>query len=91
MKSKAKEPVHPTFGFAMRGDSREKWPTIVQYLWFVYHSVGEVMPTDTAHKLKPKVLNQPEECPFPERKPDDLTRHINSLMSSLQKYEQFLF
>ena len=85
-KSKAKVPVHPGFGFAIRGDTAEKWPAIVMFLWYIYHSVAECMPTNSSHALKPKLL---EETPFVGSEPmdpDDVTRHVNTYMHSLEKY-----
>lgn len=85
-KAKVKAPVHPEFGFAMRGDIAEKWPSIVMFLWLVYHSAAECMPTpNSTHALKPKIL---QEAAFVEdREPDDITRHVNTFMNSLEKYQ----
>ena len=84
-KTRVKAPVHQEFGFAMRGDAAEKWPSIVMFLWYVYHSAAEFMPTPSSgHALKPRIL---QEAPFVEdRDPDDITRHVNSFMNSLEKY-----
>ena len=81
-KTRLKSAVHPELGFAMRGDAAEKLPSIVMFLWYVYHSAAEFMPTPSSgHALKPKIL---EEAPFVEdRDPDDITRHVNSFMNSL--------
>jgi len=84
-KSKAKAPVHPSFGFAIRGDASERWPGIVMFLWYVYHSAAECMPTGFRHGLgKPGTLT---EAPFVEnRDPDDLSRHVNGFMKQLQTF-----
>ena len=80
-----KLPVHPTFGFAMRGDVAEKWPSVVMFPWFVYHSAAECMPTDSLHKLKkPEAI---KEAAFVEdRDPDLSARHINHFVRTLQTY-----
>ena len=77
--------MHPTFGFAMRGDVAEKWPSVVMFLWFVYHSAAECMPTDSLHKLKkPEAI---KEAAFVEdRDPDLSARHINHFVRTLQTY-----
>ncbi len=84
-KSRAKAPVHPSFGFAIRGDASERWPGIVMFLWYVYHSAAECMPTGFRHGLgKPDTLT---EAPFVEnRDPDELSRHINGFMKKLQTF-----
>ena len=84
-KSRAKAPVHPSFGFAMRGDAAERWPGIVMFLWYVYHSAAECMPTGFRHALlKPDSV---AEAPFVEdRDKDDLSRHINGFMRKLETF-----
>lgn len=85
---KRKAPCHPQFGFAMRGDTREKWPGVVMYLWLVYHSSAECLPTDPGHRLR-----KPEgsaETPFPEINSDgsdELDRRVNAFMTSLNTYK----
>ena len=79
-------PRHPTFGFSLRGDVRERWQGVVMYLWHVYHSSAECLPTDFRHSLgKPK--GQLDEAPFGGRKDaDELARHINGFMRALETY-----
>lgn len=82
-------PTHPQFGFSMRGDVREKWPAVVMYLWLVYHSSAECLPTDPGHRLlKP---DNPAESPFPEmgqnQDDDELDRRVNAFMTSLNTYK----
>ena len=85
-KSRAKAPVHPSFGFAMRGDAAERWPGIVMFLWYVYHSAAECMPTGFRHSLG-KPDRSLAETPFAEdRDTDDLNRHINGFMRKLQTF-----
>ena len=86
---RAQIPKHPTFQFAMRGDSAERWPSVVMYLWLVYHSAAECMPTDPHHALrKPEGKNL--EAPFPvstdDADSDEVSRRINAFMTSLHTY-----
>ena len=80
-----KVPRHPAFGFSMRGDSAEKWPRVIMFLWYVYHSAAEHMPTGFRHGLrKPESIS---EAPFTEgRDSDDISRQVNSFVDRLQKY-----
>eukprot|EP00435_Cladocopium_sp_Y103_P043291 s1803_g12.t1 len=85
MKSRPKLPTHPAFGFAMRGDTAEKWPQIVMYLWHVYHSAAEYMPDGVRHKLgKPQLPEAPFNCQ--DRDADDIERHVNGFLKRLQTY-----
>ena len=78
-------PVHPSFGFAMRGNDSERWPGIVMYLWFVYHAEAEVMPSDTKHSLKKPEINK-EAAFCHDQDPDQLDRHVNHFVRTLQTY-----
>ena len=86
---KKKYPCHPQFGFAMRGDTREKWPAVVMFLWLVYHSAAEPLPTDPGHRLRKP--DNPAETPFPETNKDqdndELDRRVNAFMTSLNTYK----
>ena len=85
MKSRPKLPTHPAFGFTMRGDTAEKWPQIVMYLWHVYHSAAEYMPDGVRHRLgKPQLPEAPFNCQ--DRDADDIDRHVNGFLKRLQTY-----
>ena len=85
MKSRPRLPTHPAFGFAMRGDTAEKWPQIIMYLWHVYHSAAEYMPDGVRHRLgKPQLPEAPFNCQ--DRDSDDIDRHVNGFLKRLQTY-----
>ena len=76
---------NPAFGFAMRGDTAEKWPQIIMYLWHVYHSAAEYMPDGVRHRLgKPQLPEAPFNCQ--DRDSDDIDRHVNGFLKRLQTY-----
>ena len=80
-------PKHPTFGFALRGESEKLWESIVMFLWFVYQCSAESLPTNW-HNFLPSEQNL-EEAPFPEKasnakeKEDDQLRLINSMVQTM--------
>lgn len=87
---RAPAPKHPTFGFSLRGSASEKWPSVLMFLWLIYHSSAEHMP-DSSHSLrKPSVKNLAEsETPFGEGvacDDDEVDRRINGFMTSLHRY-----
>jgi hypothetical protein len=74
-----KEPKHPMFGFSL--DRGRKWVGIISFLWLVYHSVGEVLPTTVS------MPNTMIETPFPKKVDTDFhERSVNAFMTSLDKY-----
>jgi hypothetical protein len=84
-KIRAPKPKHPTFGFALNGSVQMKWMKVVMFLWYVYHSSAEVMPT---HFHMPR--GRPDssvETPFVEPNGDDFAlRHVNQFLQTLHTY-----
>jgi hypothetical protein len=74
------QPKHPTFGFIM--DYGRKWVTVVMFLWFIYHSCAETLPT-TFHM--PRTAN---EAPFLRGQDvsDYALRVVNKFMNGLNTY-----
>ena len=64
---------------------------MVMYLWLVYHSAAEPMPTDPHHSLQ-KPTAKSMETPFPESTDgpgadgDEISRRVNAFMTSLHTY-----
>lgn len=65
---------HPTFGFALRGETGKVWEQIIMFLWFIYQSAAEVLPTNWT-----TAKNRYAETPFPEDDPDVLDKHDERL------------
>ena len=82
--NRARPPLakHPTFHFALRGESGSKWEEIIMYMWYIYQSSAEIMPTN----WKMGGGSMPSEEPFenqPEDPQDDRDRLINSIGKTL--------
>lgn len=71
---RAKMAKHPTFGFALRGESGQVWEQIIMFLWFVYQSAAEIMPTNWS-----TIRGQYAETPFPEDDPDAVDKRDERL------------
>lgn len=88
----ARKPLakHPTFGFAIRGETGKVWEQIVMFFYFLYHSAAEVMPTNwlTIKQAGSKQV----ETPFPEddasseNRLEDLQRLVNSIGRTLNTF-----
>ena len=91
MKSKPALPKHPSFGFTMRGETSQKWTTVVIFLWMIYHSSAECLPTDFVSDFK-KGKAEAEDTEFPEdsAQHDDVLRSVNGFMRSLHQYNSDL-
>ena len=89
MKNKPALPKHPSFGFTMRGEAGQKWANVVIFLWMIYHSSAECLPTDFVSSFK---KSQGEESDFPEdsAKHDEVLRSVNGFMRSLHQYNSDL-
>lgn len=83
---------HPSFGFTMRGETGQKWVHAVLYLWLVYHSSAECLPTDFVSGFKSnqkaEEIDRQSECKFPEGGADDesVLRSVHGFMRSLHQY-----
>ena len=79
MKSQAKAPKHPMFGFSL--DKLGKWVAIVLFFWMLYHSCAETLPT---------TFNMPRaksEAPFMSPDDEDYSfRVVNKFMMGLNVY-----
>ena len=80
--SRAPTPKHPVFGFRLDGKTDRKWMGVVSFLWQVYQSAAELMPTDMRRSTKVG------ESPFPEKvqDPDHELRCVNKFMQTLATY-----
>ena len=78
---------HPTFGFALRGEAEKLWETVVMFLWFVYQSSAESLPTNwrnfTPADQDLEEAPFPEKCANPKEREDDQLRLINSLVQTM--------
>lgn len=79
-KEKTVHVKHPHFGFSL--DRGSKWISVVMFLWVLYHSSGEVLPT---------TLSMPNdarsEMPFPKEPDTDFTeRSVSKFMASIQNH-----
>lgn len=73
---------HPTFNFTLRGEAGSKWEQIIMYLWYIYQSSAEIMPTNWKMLGSP----MPSEEPFQKQSEDpqdDRDRLINSIGKTL--------
>lgn len=79
-------PKHPMFGFAIRG-CESHWQHIVMFLWHIYHSEAEVLPTNY-RLVGEKGLTQ--ESPFPEDQTDldadAVARAVNGFSRTLHTF-----
>ena len=75
-------PKHPTFGFSLKGDCQKRWKDIVMFLWHVYHSAAEIMPTNWKTVSGHDKVAEP---PFPDSgdPEDDRERLIHSIMQTV--------
>lgn len=79
-KRRQKTPKHPVFGFRLNHGAAEKWPQVVMFLWHVYQSSAEVMPTGFK-------MPHDTEVQVPENKDKDYEiRLVNHFLMSLQTY-----
>ena len=95
MKNRAPLPKHPSFGFVLRGDAGAKWSHVVLFLWLIYHSSAECLPTDFVSGFKQTYTKKDEkweyleECVFPtgpDRDKEDVIRSVHGFMRSLHQY-----
>lgn len=88
--NRAQAPKHPTFGFSLRGDAAEKWPSVLMFLWIIYHSSAEFMP-EGGHSLRKPTVEQFDgsEAPFKlaeDRDKESVDRRVNEFMNGLHQY-----
>ena len=87
MKTRARPPKHPGFGFSLCGEAGQKWQKVVQFLWFIYHSQAEFMPTDFVAGFKRGQMQGASDSAFPSLSQDEeILRSVNSFMASLHRY-----
>ena len=71
---------HPTFGFKLDHATSTKWVGVVMFLWEIYHSSAEVLPTDFK-------MPRDEEAKVPESRDTDFElRRVNHFIQSLQTF-----
>ena len=78
------KPKHPTFGFVLDSAADSKWVGVVQFLWNLYQSSAEVMPTD-CRKPYSSEMGAVE-----DRDPDYELRQVNHLLQTLRTYSSDL-
>lgn len=88
MKCRQRPPRHPAWGFALVGETGQKWRSVVQYLWYVYHSSAEFLPTDFVKGFKTCQMERNSiETAFPtQSQEEEVLRSVNSLVGSLHTY-----
>ena len=88
MKSRATPAKHPGFGFSLRGEAGQKWEHVVQFLWYIYHSQAEFMPTNFVDGFRRgQASSGASDSPFPSLSQDEeILRSVNSFMASLHIY-----
>ena len=62
---------HPVFGFRMDGNTEVKWKGVVLFLWQLYQSAAELMPTD----MRKATVSAEDPFPSDKRDPDFELRH----------------
>ena len=73
-------PKQPVFGFKLDHKTSAKWVGVVMFLWEVYHSSAEVMPTDFK-------MPKDQEAEVPEKKdPDFEIRRVEHFLNTLQTF-----
>ena len=78
-KDRTPTPKHPSFGFALRGETAAKWMNVVMFMWYVYHSSAEYMP-DNFRAVTKDVSFQD----IAESQDEDIKlRAVNSFMKTL--------
>lgn len=75
-------PKHPVFGFRMDGNAAVKWKGVVLFLWQVYQSAAELMPTD----MRKATASQEHPFPSDKRDPDFEIRHVSRFTQTLATY-----
>ena len=79
---------HPTFGFALRGETNQVWEQIVMFFFHLYHTAAEVMPTNW-HTIQEAGRQAFFETPFPEDdaqsvdKSEEMQRLVNAIGRTL--------
>ena len=77
---RASFPKHPTLGVSLRESVRTKWPYVMLFLWLVYHSAAEILPT------KFKMPNgYATECE-PSEDGDFQLRYVTNFLQSLDAH-----
>ena len=80
-KSRVPLPKHPGIGISMRTSSRDKWPRVLSFLWPVYHSAAEVLPTK--FRMPNGYLKEGVEL---NDEDDFLTRYVSTFLHGLHSY-----
>ena len=76
-----KVPRHPGVGLSMRASPREKWQYVLCFLWLLYHSAAEVLPTKFRMPngyLKEEIEGDDEE--------EFLVRYVGTFMQNREAY-----
>ena len=87
-----KRPKHPVFGFCIDSDTATKWKVVVTFLWHIYHSSAECLPT--SGRLQ-KACQSAEEAAFPETREEEedsnfSMRFVTQVMRELHVYSSDL-
>lgn len=72
------EPMHPRLGFSMILKQWHKWPSVLLFLWMVYHSAAEGLPD---HVIRVSNLL---DSPF--KREDDIQRAVQGAVLDLATY-----
>lgn len=78
-----KKAKHPVFGFTMDAEASCKWSSVTVFLWHVYHSCAEFMPTNF------RMPRHGDETPFPsdsKSDPDFSIRYVSKVLAELHEY-----
>ena len=85
------EPKHPTLKFSMLRSAWSKWPSVLQFLWFTYHSCAEALPHkfiagDVKEKNNKRVVMDPVLSRDVDNDSDEIDRNVAQIALQLDSY-----
>lgn len=87
-KQRTSLPKHPGVGKSLRGQSNDKWPRVLCFLWLLYHSQAEVLPTKFVMPtgyLKEGAVGCDDDD---EEDGDFQTRYVTSFLQGLESHQK---
>ena len=79
-------PKHPGVGRALRMTDRSKWQKVLAFLWLLYHSQAEVLPTK--FKMPSGYLKEGFQNQSDDEDEDFQIRYVQSFLQSLETYHK---
>ena len=80
-------PKHPIFGFCLDGEASAKWHSVAVFLWHIYHSSAEFMPSNLRLPRGRKETPEPFDRATVDGDDQDFSvRYVSKVLSELHEY-----